>query len=495
MREAIGAVNMQGMSVSKAATIHGVPRSTLSDHCRGRVLPGAKSGRPTLLSSTEEQDLVQFLLSSAKIGCPRTRAEVLVIVERMLSVRGDAEKQAVTLGWWNKFCKRHPELALRSPSTLSLSRASASTRECIDCYFDILEDVLDVNELHDQPSLIFNMDETGFPLDPSPLKTIHKRGDKNPISVTSGSKTQVTVVACVSASGQTIPPLIIWKRRTMSPDMAVAEIPGTQYGFSDSGWMKAKLFDSWFRKQFLRYAPASRPLLLLLDGHSSHYCPDTLKVAAENGVIIFALPPNTTHLTQPLDKGVFGPFKAHWKGVCHDFQISHPGHVVNYYNFCSLFSKAWIESMTCINIMAGFETTGIYPVNRDAVLSVLPCQSAPSEGIIIPRTVFTPYKRVLEDGLYTSTDFSLQPKVDLAKRPSSVVGITSLKTPKLKPRRIKPPSDMVLTSSDFRVKSAGPGVSSKNQVKGEINLKTIITGRLACSALYMYYTIHVNLIL
>ena len=35
MREAIGAVNMQGMSVSKAATIHGVPRSTLSDHCRG----------------------------------------------------------------------------------------------------------------------------------------------------------------------------------------------------------------------------------------------------------------------------------------------------------------------------------------------------------------------------------------------------------------------------------------------------------------------------
>ena len=53
-----------------------------------------------MLSSKEEQDLVQFLLSSAKIGCPRTRAEVIVhvIVERMLLVQGDAEKQTVTLG-------------------------------------------------------------------------------------------------------------------------------------------------------------------------------------------------------------------------------------------------------------------------------------------------------------------------------------------------------------------------------------------------------------
>ena len=146
--------------------------------------------------------------------------------------------------------------------------------------------------------------------------------------------------------------------------------------------MKAKLFNSWFRKQFMLYAPASRPLLLLLDGHSSHYCPDTIKLAAENGIIIFTLPPNTTHLTQPLDKGVFGPFKTHWKRVCHDFQVSHPGRVVNHYNFCSLFSKAWIKSMTCVNIMAGFGTTG---VNRDAILSALPGESRLSEGIIVPR--------------------------------------------------------------------------------------------------------------
>ena len=117
-----------------------------------------------------------------------------------------------------------------------------------------------------------------------------------------------TVFACVSATTQVIPPLIIWKRKTMAPEMATGEIPGTIYGFSENGWTNSILFDSWFKKLFMRYAPASRPLILFMDGHSSH-CPDTLALAAENGIILFTLPPNTTHLMQPLDKGVLAPSK------------------------------------------------------------------------------------------------------------------------------------------------------------------------------------------
>lgn len=133
------------------------------------------------------------------------------------------------------------------------------------------------------------MDETGFPLDPKPLKTIHVRGDKNPSSVSSGSKVQATVVACVSAAGQAIPPMIIWARKTMKPELAIGEIAGILHGLSDKGWMDRRLFHLWFRRHFLRYEPASWPLLLLLDGHASHYCPATINVAAEQGVIIFTL--------------------------------------------------------------------------------------------------------------------------------------------------------------------------------------------------------------
>ena len=85
MREAADAVNIQGMSVSKAAKLHGIPRTTLNDHKLGKVLPGAKPDHPTLSTTTEEQNLVNFLLNSGKIGCARTRKEVIAIVGRKLS--------------------------------------------------------------------------------------------------------------------------------------------------------------------------------------------------------------------------------------------------------------------------------------------------------------------------------------------------------------------------------------------------------------------------
>ena len=58
----------------------------------------------------------------------------------------------------------------------------------------------------------------------------------------------------------------------------------------------------WFEGHFLQYAPPVYPLILLMDGHSAHFCPDTIRIAAEQQVVLFTLPPNTTHVSQPLDK-------------------------------------------------------------------------------------------------------------------------------------------------------------------------------------------------
>ena len=58
--------------------------------------------------------------------------------------------------------------------------------------------------------------------------------------------------------------------------------------------MDQELFDMWFHLHFLQYVPPARPLLLLMDGHSSHYSPATIRAAAQERVILFTLPPNTT---------------------------------------------------------------------------------------------------------------------------------------------------------------------------------------------------------
>ncbi len=486
MEQALNAVIHLGVSVSRAAADFGIPKSTLDDHCKGRVLPGSKCGPRTILTVDEEADLVSFLIKSSEIGYPYTRLQILALVEGML-VRKNKDKPrtcSVTHGWWASFRRRHPEISLKTSFSLSVARAKASSAESLSEYFSTLQETLEESELIDQPGLIYNMDETGFPLEPKPPKTVHRKGDKQPYHITKGSKSQVTVVACVNASGQYIPPMVIFARKTMNPELAVGEVPGTVYGMSAKGWMTSIIFDKWFKRHFLRYASAVRPIILLMDGHSSHYSPETIQLAAEEGVILFALPPNTTHLSQPLDKGVFGPFKVHWRQVCHDYRVSQPGRVVNIYSFNSLLSKAWMKSMTAVNIINGFKTTGIYPLNQDAVIKKLPGKST-SESSYDPdvSAVFTPLKReprcklmstpvIFDDDTHTQIDSPLQgPEDNSVEQQPTMHDILTLRTPtfKVKNIHIKPdPHRFVLTR-----KECVQDAVKKQKLKEEKELKKL----------------------
>ena len=96
-----------------------------------------------------------------------------------------------------------------------------------------------------------------------------------------------------------------------------------------------------------------------MDGHSTHYCSSTIRAAAKHQIILFTLPPNTTHISQPLNKGVFGPLKVNWEQVCHQYLSENPGKVVSR-----------TSALTVGNIQAGFETTGIYPLDRSISYSL-----------------------------------------------------------------------------------------------------------------------------
>ena len=197
------------------------------------------------------------------------------------------------MGWWNSFCKRHPQLTLRSASRLAYSRAIAQDPEIINRYFDLLEETLSQNGLLNEATWIFNCDESGLPLDHKPGKVISARDLKGLNVATSGDKAQLTVLACACASGYALPPLIIFDRKRLKPEHTKGEVPGTIYGLSHNGWIDSEIFEDWFEQHFLTHVPPVRALLLLLDGHSSHYQPSLIRKAAGNGIIVFCLPPHT----------------------------------------------------------------------------------------------------------------------------------------------------------------------------------------------------------
>ena len=55
---------------------------------------------------------------------------------------------------------------------------------------------------------------------------------------------------------------------------------------------------------------------ILYDGHKSHISLILSDWARKHKVTLFVLPPLSSHLTQPLDVAVFGPFKAIYNSEC-----------------------------------------------------------------------------------------------------------------------------------------------------------------------------------
>ena len=131
--------------------------------------------------------------------------------------------------------------------------------------------------------------------------------------------------------------------------------------------MDTELFRGWLTDHFLEHAVGVRPLLVLLDGHSSHFQPDLIRFAREHDIILFCLPPHTTHESQPLDASVFKPLKQNWQDACHDYVQTHPGKAVTKYQFSELLHKAWDKTMTPTVICAGFRRCGVYPFNPQAI--------------------------------------------------------------------------------------------------------------------------------
>ena len=116
---------------------------------------------------------------------------------------------------------------------------------------------------------------------------------------------------------------------------------------------------------------ATCPVLLLLDGHSTHYTPEALQEAQKAEVIIMCLPPNTTHAAQPLDVSFFGTLKKRWSSdVCHSYVSENLGKVITKYTFSGLFRQAWYKTISPDLIVAGFRKVGVCPFDRTAIKAV-----------------------------------------------------------------------------------------------------------------------------
>ena len=153
----------QGMGINRAALEFGIPKTTLKDRVAGRVQYGCKAGRAPYLTFDEEEELVEYLKTCAKIGYPKRCDDVIGIVRRTLQNKaGGPVEDFKGNGWWLRFMQRWPTLTHRKGDSLAQCRADAVKTTNLNQYYSLLEETLKKHGLLNSPNQIYNMDESGF---------------------------------------------------------------------------------------------------------------------------------------------------------------------------------------------------------------------------------------------------------------------------------------------------------------------------------------------
>lgn len=220
-------------------------------------------------------------------------------------------------------------------------------------YFTSLFAVLSDNGILGDPTRITNCDEKGLRLNFTAPKTYHKKGKKHVFQVSTGDKTQITVLECGNAAGVMCPPAVLFQGKKVNQKLCNSK-PSPDWGifFSESGWMNGEVFELWFEEIYipwvnqLRGSPADK-VLLLLDGHKSHETNKMLDMAKDNNIIVYCMSANMTHILQPLDVAFFKSLQSHWDTIVHKMATeasnkprSYEAKKVSKDNFCDTFHRA-----------------------------------------------------------------------------------------------------------------------------------------------------------
>ncbi len=338
------------------------------------------------LSVGEEEALVDYIRRTSLLGNPPTCQLVCETAEAIRKNRVEAHSGPLgSLGkhWLDRFRKRHPEISTTWTRQLDTARHDATTTENVAPWFAEMGTMIDRH--HYKPENIYNMDETGFGIGLTQSTRVlvirdgGKRSGKKATKATSGRQEWVTSIECVSASGQLLPPLVIFTalgslNARWLPDNL--EVAGWRWTTSTKGWTNNTLSFDWLVRVFHPCTTSSSfsnkdiRRLLIVDGHGSHITARFIAFCIIHKIDLMLLPSHTSAVTQPLDVGVFGPLKAAMARWTDQFATYDHGRIPKDV-WASHLADCRVLAMTKHNILVGWRETGLHPFRPDRVLNKL----------------------------------------------------------------------------------------------------------------------------
>jgi len=362
------AIKSKAMSQRKASKHFKIPVSTIKNKLKKKH--GNSIGHPTVFSRAEELSFEQHCITLSNFGFPLVPYDLRMIISRYLCKRGVRvsifKNNIPGIDWVNSFLKRHPNLSVKVSANIKKTRANI-TADDINEYMDRLEKTLSGIP----PSRIYNYDETNLTDDPGQQKVISKRGSKYVEQICNSSKSAISLMFCGNAEGRVIPIYVVYKAESLWTTWTEGGPPNTRYNRTKSGWFDSSTFEDWFEKVFLKEVEGGEPSALIGDNLASHINERVLSLCDTHNIKFVCLPPNTTHIAQPLDIAFFRPMKGAWRELLREWKKTKT--CSNYSTlpkdmFPRLLSKLMeqIDTKKEENLKAG-----ICPINRGKLLDRL----------------------------------------------------------------------------------------------------------------------------
>ena len=368
-------IKTNAITLSQASKVYGIPKTTLHDHVHNKYQNHSVGVKP-VLSQEEEERVARWAVHMSKIGFDRTRQELAVTIKKIIDEDGRPtpfKDNKPGKHWLKGFFGRHPELSIRTTLQIGKERALISSDKVEKWFTDFrsyIENELGDKDLLSDPSRIYNADESGFSLCLKGNQVIGYKGAPVVYHFGNSDKSQLTVMAAVSATAHYVTPMIIFPGQRFSYD-PLEGFPEAAIGRSDNGWMDTEVFCNWLTNVFvpaINERHIKKPVLLLIDGHKTHVTMQASDICVENGVELYCLLEHASHIMQPLDLRLFGSLKRTWRQAVRDWQSDNIGELVTKRTFARVFKQAWDASTTVEAAVKGFHEAGLFPLDPSAIL-------------------------------------------------------------------------------------------------------------------------------
>jgi 4-hydroxybenzoate polyprenyltransferase len=361
--QAINAVK-NGKSERCASIEWGIPRSTLKHRIHNPNTHQEAASHLQRLPPVLEDRFTHWILTQETLGFSVTHAQVRLFGNRLCALQGDP----LPLGkrWVQRFFKRNPVLNTKKQYSIDSIRVNNATSDVIRPWFQKLQ-IPAIKAI--LPENRWNMDEAGIMegLGINGLVIGHANRRfvqrKQP-----GSRNWTSFIECISATGRKTTSLVIYKGKSVQQQWFPADISlfkDWQFTATENGWTNNATALEWLEKVFIPQTQPrdQQPRLLVLDGHGSHETTEFIWKCLEYNIFLLFLPAHTSHVLQPLDLSIFSPLKASYRKHLNLLASMTDSTPIGKRNFLICYYKARQESLTGMNIRAGWRATGLWPVS------------------------------------------------------------------------------------------------------------------------------------